>query len=541
MRKNLDKQGRILILDDLEQWREQQVETLMKSGFHAESVPTVAEALNRLNTNFFHLLILDIRMDDDNKQNKAGLELLAELDKQGLSEATKVIVHSAYGTQDQMRQAFRFHKVADFLSKDDFYQSFLKNVHQIFVEKVNINLDLRIHWQQVSGPEQAVLNLEIGGSRIQPGSLLQNSLASELTDLLCRLFYQASSLLVLPLSGGRSGTSVLRVQPFYTTGGGYEVVVKFGEADKIEQEYVNFKKYVQPFLGGGRNTTIIDMRRTPRLGGIIYSLLGTVNDQLSDFGSFYRHADVPQITSTLDQLFRETCGAWYANHANLEPLNLSESYQQIFINPFEMLQQIVAEQLPSVKGKQLLTFNRLRVKRTFTNPLLAIVGQSLVCSTYRCITHGDLNPHNLLVDSTGHMWMIDFQETGQSHILRDVAMLDSVVRFQLLTTEDATLRERLALEEALISIERFSQMPQLGKKLSTTNPALAKAYAIVVHLRLLAWKMVEQNPNDDMKEYYIALLYQALNTLQFFSLAQEQREHALLCASLLTDHLRLGN
>jgi hypothetical protein len=42
-----------------------------------------------------------------------------------------------------------------------------------------------------------------------------------------------------------------------------------------------------------------------------------------------------------------------------------------------------------------------------------------------------------------------------------------------------------------------------------------------------------------MSEYDIALLYNALNTVQFSSLSQTQREHALLCASLLVDKLGL--
>ncbi len=64
---------------------------------------------------------------------------------------------------------------------------------------------------------------------------------------------------------------------------GHEVVVKFGDVHQIVEEYSNFKEYVQPFLGSGRNTTILDMRRTPHLGGIIYSLLGA-DDELEDFG-----------------------------------------------------------------------------------------------------------------------------------------------------------------------------------------------------------------------------------------------------------------
>jgi len=57
----------------------------------------------------------------------------------------------------------------------------------------------------------------------------------------------------------------------------------------------------------------------------------------------------------------------------------------------------------------------------------------------------------------------------------------------------------------------------------------------------MARKLVEANPVDDISEYYIALLYNALNTLRFSSLSPVQREHALLCASLLADRLGLGS
>jgi aminoglycoside phosphotransferase (APT) family kinase protein len=172
-----------------------------------------------------------------------------------------------------------------------------------------------------------------------------------------------------------------------------------------------------------------------------------------------------------------------------------------------------------------------------------IDGLSLVYPTYCCITHGDFNHRNLLVDSDGNMWLVDFQGTGPGHILRDVASLDSAVRFQLLTAEEATLEERLRMEEALLdNIQRFSQVDQLINKFSTTNRALAKAHATVIHLRTdMARKLVEANPADDISEYYIALLYNALNTLRFSSLSPVQREHALLCASLLADRLGLGS
>ncbi len=48
---------------------------------------------------------------------------------------------------------------------------------------------------------------------------------------------------------------------------------------------------------------------------------------------------------------------------------------------------------------------------------------------------------------------------------------------------------------------------------------------------------VGQNPDSDISEYYVALFYNALNTLRYQNLAVEQREHALLCASLLAERI----
>ncbi|MBA2392678.1 MAG: hypothetical protein H0V70_08015 [Ktedonobacteraceae bacterium] len=70
---------------------------------------------------------------------------------------------------------------------------------------------------------------------------------------------------------------------------------------------------------------------------------------------------------------------------------------------------------------------------------------------------------------------------------------------------------------------------------------MAKAYGSILHLYKIARKLVLQNPSDDMSEYHIALLYNALNTTRFSTLQEEQRVHAMLCASLLVEMLDLSN
>lgn len=449
---------------------------------------------------------------------------------------------SAFGTKEQMRSAFTHHKVVDFLSKEEFSQErFLQSIQLAFSRDLNINLELDIFFQVGSNSEQVILNLDVDEERITGDSPRRSLIAAELEDLLCRLFYQADGILVKSLTPGLSGTAVLRVQTFFNNKGiGREVIVKFGDVQRIQAEYRNFKDHVEPFIGDGRNTSVLAVRRTTHLGGIIYTLLGANNGQFVNFAEFYAHNDVPRIRNAIVQLFTETCGTWYANRKNLQLLDLTTDYQRFFGYTLEQLEQ-ARFKLRSVRGKKRLLFSALNAERTFTNPFLVMIKSSLPCQSYTCVTHGDFNPHNLLVDNTGYIWLIDFQGTGLSHIFRDVTMLDSVIRFQLLSEGEASLEERLLMEEALLeNVQHFSQVERLMDNFSTKNQALAKAYAVVAHLRCLAYRLVAQNEFNNINEYYIALFYTALNTLRFFSLSAGQREHALLCASLLADRLGLS-
>lgn len=538
----MNRRGCVLIVDDDEDWCEELTEILQREGFQVDSAPTIAKALELLDDAIYHLLVVDIRMNEADQTNEDGINLLKELDSRGLNEATKVIMLSAYGTKERTRTAFKKYQVADFLFKEEFKKPmFLESVGNVFAEDVNLNLSLDIHWQKGSSLDLAIQKLEIEGAQISRGTALYAQIATELEDLLCRLFYQAQSILIRSLPGGQSGTGVLRVQPFYADGGaGQEIIVKFGDFHKVEQEYRNFQKYIQPFVGGGRHIAILGLRYTPHLAGLNYKLLGTANDAMMDFREFYRHSDVSRITGAIDHFFHETCSAWYDNRGNLQPLNLTKNYQQLLSYTREMLEKVLSEEFDSGECRNRLTFRNLRSYRTFTNPVLEMDGLSFIRPTYICTTHGDCNPHNLLIDDSEHVWLIDFQETGPSHILRDVAMLDSALRFQLLRAEEATLDERLQMEEVLTNSEYFNHMEQLPSTLPFENKAVAKVYAIIVHLRKLAHRLVEQNTSDNTDEYHIALFYTALNTLQFSSLAEVQREHVLLSASLLVDQLECG-
>lgn len=538
--------GRILVVEDRDDWRKILVEELERAHFSVDAVETAEKARQLLTTRIYHVLILDMRLNDNDTSNTDGLDLLKEMDRQGLTDAIQVIMLSAYGTKEHMRVAFRDYKVADFVFKTRFNSSaFVEDVRRVFARNVGINLEMNIHWSGVSGSQPVAVNLTLNQDRaacVPAGFPGQERVTAEVDDLLRRLFHDAESILVKPMSPGRSGTAVFEVRPFYPEiGGGSPMVVKLGDVQQISQEYRNFKDYVERLVGSRRCTRVHGLRRTVLLGGLIYSFLGA-GDQLEDFAAFYRRSTVPRITQALDRLFLNTCMDWYANASRLQLLDLTRDYQEALDFTPEKLER-ASQQLRTSQGpdRHHLYFEALAHRQVFRNPLSAIAGKSLAFPTYTSPTHGDFNQHNLLVDSDGAIWMIDFQETGQRHILRDLVGLDAVIRLQLLSSAEATLEERLNMEQALCRISRFSQVDQLPGIFHTSNPALEKAYALVVHLRTLArLHLVRQNPADDFSEYYAALLYTSLNTLRFKTLEQPQREHALLSACLLVDRLGLA-
>lgn len=399
-----------------------------------------------------------------------------------------------------------------------------------------------IRWKDCE-PEQLVHNIQLDQKSSLAAMPATDQLASELRDLLGRLFSYADAIMVGTLTPGFSGAKVLKILPFlYNQGGGRWFVVKLGDVEAIEREYNNYRDYVYPSIRNGYNSAADRYEHTHHLGGIIYTFVGTDIERIQNFGGIYQQSAFAQIETILNKLFWYTCENWYTYAIQLQPLDLTEAYQGQDSKGLEELERLAADHLPAVQFQQELhfeTFKKIPARR-FANPFRVLKGVgAFVRSTYVSTTHGDLNQYNVLVDQMGYSWLIDFQQTGRSHILRDAATLDAVTRFQLLSAHQATLDEFLAMEEILCTGQHFNQLEDLQNRFVTGNFALLKVYQTTLYLRMQARKMVERNPQNDISEYYIALLYVTLDTLQYYSLADEQRERALLSASLLVERLGL--
>jgi hypothetical protein len=368
------------------------------------------------------------------------------------------------------------------------------------------------------------------------GSPLSKRLAEELDDLLCRLFRDALSVQVRSLGGEAGMCGMLWARPFYASGPGQAQVVRFGDAGLIDAEYRNHSGYVLPFIAGGRSTAVSsgEPRRTSLLGGLTYSLLGSSDGQLETFSSFYARADVEQIKELLNRLFLETCGAWYASPGERKLVDLADEYRRSLDLRPEVLQALAQRFAGS--GGERLSFAPLGEVRSFANPFTAAAEMHYPLGTYECITHGSLTGDNVLVGDGQWRWLINFGRTGTGHLLRDLACLDSFVRFQLLTERDATLAERLRLEESLCAAAGFGRSESQPLSLVSENPAVCKAHDVALHLRGLA-RTFSPSAADDFGEYDVPLFYYALDFARHLNRTLVQMQHSLISASLTAERL----
>lgn len=538
----MTNQGKILIVEDEIKWQKSLRSLLEREGFSVDVAGAYHEAVRNLKEKIYHLLVLDIRLVDKDPSNVEGMDLLRNLIPQKSLGSLGIIILSSYGTSSQMREAFSRYGVNDFQDKKKFDKNeFIERIYSTFSEKVKINLNLSINWTAGGDAEKATANLRFSDntSLKKKSPNFQKLIADEFEDLIKRLFYNSESVLLKPLRGGRSNSQVLQSTPFDSKlGAGASFAVKFGDIESIKAESENFEEYVNKYLEGGRHTSIKDVRFNQNLGGIVYKFLGTSVENLVSFGDFYHRASISEVADLLESLFKETCYSWYKKPGVERPLNLTYEYLTSVNLTKEKLESYLKEIKISKNGDGDLLFKAPGEEFLFINPISAFMNNDFTVATRQSIVHGDLHSGNILVDKSNKPWLIDFGNTKLGHILCDFIVLDSAIRFHLLSTEQASLKERIYLETALSKIGNAAQLADAADSFQSDNQYISKTFSTILRLRAIALQLLP-NLRSDFSEYQLSLLLYALSSIRFTStLETAQRQHALLSACLLAENLK---
>ena len=130
------KWSKILVVDDLADWRTTLSGLLTDEGYQVQVADSSADALKAFETDRFDLAVLDIRLNERDADNTEGLELAAKIKERWPN--VQVILITGYGTQAIMRQALEANEkgerlVADYIPKTQ-TEDLVKTVRKVLKE-----------------------------------------------------------------------------------------------------------------------------------------------------------------------------------------------------------------------------------------------------------------------------------------------------------------------------------------------------------------------------------------------------------------------
>ena len=125
----------ILVVDDSPDWRDLFRASLLRSNYRVETAASYTEAIEKLSGNQIELVIVDLRLDMVDEDNRDGMTLLQDLHQRGIN----ALVITGYGTATLQQQAKTL-KAITFIAKTVIGRSAdkLKQiVNEIFLEMEN--------------------------------------------------------------------------------------------------------------------------------------------------------------------------------------------------------------------------------------------------------------------------------------------------------------------------------------------------------------------------------------------------------------------
>ena len=516
---------RVLVVDNDSETRSQVVKMLQRTGYKVQAAEgqgvELEESAKAVALVFKpHVVVMDLRLSDEHADDRSGLELWTDRS----FSSDRCILYSAYLSQNYRitREALRQEGVEDVIGKEDDPQSLLDAVERVARKGCSCQKGFSLRWP-VAWNEETVINCLYKEPENIPPELV--------VDVFGRLFPETASLSLKALEGtAKSSIPAARGRAvlFQAWPDDLEpVVVKLAPRERVQVEAEAFKKYIEERLRGRFYADLQKRADFWNLGGICYSFMGSSQTSMETFAAFYRQTRFSgEILAPLKHFFEEV---WMNHYSCTHPrlaVNLLTAYDS-FLKLRERLKTFPNQEktltIPGFPGK-------------YPNPavwILAHEEDSYFASARQAVTHGDLHGDNLFIEKD-HAWAIDFERSGEGHILRDFVELEEDIITRLIVLPESNLHLFYQLAVSLtkpISPEEPISMPKHLKE----NEEIRKAVEVINGLRSIAHKVTRF---EDMHEYYWGLLLDAFFSLKLAEPNSPKWLRGLVLSSLLCARLK---
>lgn len=498
-----------------------------------------------LRDDWIHLMIVDIRLINDNdKQDISGL-LLAK--KEQFRSIPKIIL-TAYPTYEHVREALGpaldgLPPAVEFLAKDEGADAMLRAVERVLAQHVRINWDLVIH-----SNESHPVSFPHLGTLIEPSTDMSRlpSRTEELTDLFRRLFFEKEHIKIDRVLWQSKGRVALSVFAFKQGALPEALVVVCGSPTSLTQESQAYKEFAAS-AAGGMGTALSKTAATTHFAANAYSLAGTNLENIHNLMDFYRGSSDKTFDATLKVFFYERLREWHREQIIREDKKtLDQCYrtrlgwendttaQGLFDERIESLLYHIPTlgvRVQREDGK--LTFQLPGESVSYPDPLPALFQQSTIGHpVLLTATPGRLAGESILTDANGKTWLTDFSEAGLAPVLWNFVSLEAAIRFDWVETDK--FKWLYDLERCLITGD-FSKL-----NVSDIERPLLKPLRAIQNIRHLALEAV----GGDFLSYHLGVFFQAADRLLSFDPTRQlthrdiaRLTHALISAAMICEKL----
>ncbi len=524
--------GRILVVDDLPDVRATVIGTLTDEGYQVWGAATYEEALQLLQQNRFHVAVLDVRLEESDVENEAGLQLMHHIRQ--IDETIATIILTGHAEVPMVQEALQPNQdgispAFSFLEKSEM-NLLPKYVSRAFERAVRFNQSLEIDDVGQVIPELAKrLRFQ---NRAKPDL---ETLAEEINELLGKLFFECTRIQIQAPQRGYSSAAVFKIVPWYHERGQGEIrIVKIGERGVADQEVALYRKYVAGVVGGFRVPTTVDTVQTRSLSGILYTFAGLGAAQ--EFSIFFEEASTEEVRTVVRNLYSNTCLPWQRDAAlSPGPVDLKETFFKLLWLNSQRMERALAQMMGKRHPFHLGEDDRVWLNDEFPliNPVKFVQAHRFQLQSLMGIIHGDLQGYNVLVDQFQETWLIDFARTTRGPVSQDYVLFETYLLISAVAHHN--WHTMYQWYRVLFETENMTAVP-LPAELRQTQD-IWKAHTAVLTIRRLAFGdavILSEN------EYLVSLLFNALKLITILNLPATQRDYALIVSALVAERLANG-
>ena len=439
---------KILFIENNAEYQEVLTELLEASGYHVTCAKTISEAWELIKNEFFHLMISDIRMEDDqNPLDESGMDWLHE---NSLADLPKILI-TAHPTFEKAEKAFG---LAEAMVGKTEPVKIIAKVNEVFDKSIYLAWSL-----EIVGEKKTSILLDTAAFLYPQASAVMLAKATEeIGNLLCGLFHDKEKVRLQDILWRRDERVALLIHVFSKGRRSESRIAICGQSEAILKEIEGFKDYGHDIKAG--NTSLVGQHyKTHRLSALSYRLIDGELDTLVSLKDCFRHRPIERVKAILTDFYANTLEAWHQTHLpEMKEMSLdqwvgtqyfpdrAQFVQKLKENMATMSRFADSEGFHWSQKQNTIALTVGKTKAKYTDPIDFFEKELSEINVLLANSPGYMRGRNILTDGKAETWLTDFKDAGPRPMICDYAALEASIRYDW---SHFTPTTAMALETAL--------------------------------------------------------------------------------------------